>query len=158
MLFSIIEDNKGGEFFIKMSGTDFNKGKSSFMKPTYNIDSPNLPYQIKLDFWQTSFDLQQVDGLTPSAYMEELTEKQARRDYSYEPVYEEIIDYHKSTTARLRLIWFPCVLLSFFFEVVLASVRLSCGPFTVNCFKIFLIVPFSLVSFVKQIFLKKKTY
>ena len=47
--FGIIEDNKGGEFFIKMSGTDFYKGKSSSMKPTYNIDNPNLPYQIKLD-------------------------------------------------------------------------------------------------------------
>jgi len=27
---------------------------------------------------------QQVDGLTPSAYMEELAEKQAHGDYSYE--------------------------------------------------------------------------
>lgn len=67
------------------------------MQPTYNIDNPNLPYQTKLDLWQTGFGLQQVDGLTPSAYMEELAEKQARGDYSYEQVYEEIIDYHKST-------------------------------------------------------------
>ena len=29
--------------------------------------------------------------------MEELAEKQAHGDYSYEQVYEEIIDYHKST-------------------------------------------------------------
>ncbi len=67
-----------------MSGTDFNKGKSSSMKATYNIDNPNLPYQTNLELWQTSFGLQQVGGLTPSAYMEELAEKQAHGDYSYE--------------------------------------------------------------------------
>jgi len=57
LLFGIIKDNKGGEFFIKMSGTDFNKGKSSSMKATYNIDNPNLPYQTNLELWQTSFGL-----------------------------------------------------------------------------------------------------
>ncbi len=67
------------------------------MQPTYNIDNPNLPYQTKLDLWQTGFGLQQVDGLTPSAYMEELAEKQARGSYSYEQVYEEITAYHQST-------------------------------------------------------------
>lgn len=97
LLFGIIKDNKGGEFFIKISGTDFNKGKSSSMKATYNIDNPNLPYQIKHDLWQTAFGLQQVDGLKPSVYMEELAEKQARGDYSYEQVYEEITAYHQST-------------------------------------------------------------
>ncbi|BBC57212.1 Fic protein family [Streptococcus mutans LP13] len=54
------------------------------MKATYNIDNPNLPYQTNLELWQTSFGLQQVGGLTPSAYMEELAEKQAHGDYSYE--------------------------------------------------------------------------
>ena len=91
-----------------MSGTDFNKGKSSSMKATYNIDNPNLPYQTNLELWQTSFGLQQVGGLTPSAYMEELAEKQAHGDYSYEQVYEEIIDYHKSTddsTAEADLVF-----------------------------------------------------
>ena len=67
------------------------------MQPTYNIDNPNLPYQIKHDLWQTAFGLQQVDGLKPSVYMEELAEKQARGDYSYEQVYEEITAYHQST-------------------------------------------------------------
>lgn len=67
------------------------------MQPTYNIDNPNLPYQTKHALWQTAFGLQQVDGLKPSVYMEELAEKQAHGDYSYEQVYEEIIDYHKST-------------------------------------------------------------
>lgn len=27
------------------------------MQPTYNIDNPNLPYQIKHDLWQTAFGL-----------------------------------------------------------------------------------------------------
>ncbi|WP_024782137.1 Fic family protein [Streptococcus mutans] len=67
------------------------------MQPTYNIDNPNLPYQTKHALWQTAFGLQQVDGLKPSVYMEELAEKQARGSYSYEQVYEEITAYHQST-------------------------------------------------------------
>ncbi|MBM7642144.1 Fic family protein [Streptococcus loxodontisalivarius] len=66
------------------------------MQATYNIDNPELSYQIKLDLWETGFGLQKVDGLSPSAYMVELAEKQARGDYSYEQVYEEITDYHRT--------------------------------------------------------------
>ncbi|MFD0845175.1 Fic/DOC family protein [Streptococcus saliviloxodontae] len=77
------------------------------MQPTYHIDNPQLSYQTKLDLWQTGFGLQKVDGLTPSAYMVELAECQARGDYSYEQVYEEITTYHKmkdNSTAEADLV------------------------------------------------------
>lgn len=64
------------------------------MQPTYPIDNPNLPYQTKLDLWQTGFGLQKVDGLVPSAYMTELVEKQARSELTYTEVSEEISRYH----------------------------------------------------------------
>lgn len=69
------------------------------MTPTYNIDNPSYSYEIKRDLWQTGFGLQRVDGLTPSAYMVELADKQAHGDYSYEQVYEEITAYHATKSA-----------------------------------------------------------
>ena len=72
------------------------------MQPTYNIDNPNLSYEAKQELWETGFGLQKVDGLTPSVYMEELADKQARGEYTYEQVYEEITKYHQSTDASTQ--------------------------------------------------------
>ncbi len=72
------------------------------MQPTYNIDNPNLSYEAKQELWETGFGLQKVDGLTPSVYMEELAERQARGEYTYEQVYEEITKYHQSTDASTQ--------------------------------------------------------
>lgn len=72
------------------------------MQPTYNIDNPNLSYEAKQELWETGFGLQKVDGLTPSVYMEELADRQARGEYTYEQVYEEITKYHQSTDASTQ--------------------------------------------------------
>ncbi|WP_269082021.1 MULTISPECIES: hypothetical protein [unclassified Streptococcus] len=37
------------------------------MQSTYQIDTPNIPYQTKRDLWQTGFGLQNMDDITPSA-------------------------------------------------------------------------------------------
>ena len=69
------------------------------MKPTYNIDNPNLSYEAKRDLWQIGFGLQKVDNLVPSAYMESLAEKQARGELTYEQVYEDATAYHHTVDA-----------------------------------------------------------
>lgn len=72
------------------------------MQTTYNIDSPNLPYETKRDLWQTGFDLQKVDGLVPSFYVVALAEKQKCGDYSYMEVLEEITHYHETVGASTK--------------------------------------------------------
>lgn len=72
------------------------------MQPTYNIDNPNLSYEAKQELWETGFGLQKADGLTPSVYMEELADRQARGEYTYEQVYDEITKYHQSTDASTQ--------------------------------------------------------
>ena len=72
------------------------------MQSTYNIDNPSLSYEDKQELWETGFGLQKVDGLTPSVYMEELADRQARGEYTYEQVYEEIIKHHQSTEASTQ--------------------------------------------------------
>lgn len=67
------------------------------MKPTYEIDNPNLSYQTKLDLWQTGFGLQQVDGLEPSRYMVELAKEQIEGKIEYQQVYDQITKYHEET-------------------------------------------------------------
>ena len=72
------------------------------MQPTYNIDNPHLSYEDKQELWETGFGLQKVDGLAPSVYMEELADRQARGEYTYEQVYQEITKYHQSTDASTQ--------------------------------------------------------
>ena len=72
------------------------------MQPTYEIDKPILSYNQRKELWLLAFGLQKVDGLTPSVYMEELADKQARGEYTYEQVYEEITKYHQSTDASTQ--------------------------------------------------------
>lgn len=72
------------------------------MQTTYHIDNPNLPYETKRDLWQTGFGLQKVDGLVPSSYMVELAEKQARGEYSYLEVSNEITHYHETVDASTK--------------------------------------------------------
>ena len=72
------------------------------MQPNYNSDNPNLSFEAKQELWKTGFGLQKVDGLTPSVYMLELADKQARGEYTYEQVYEEITKYHQSTDASTQ--------------------------------------------------------
>ena len=72
------------------------------MTPTYEIDNPNLPYQTKLDLWETGFGLQKVDDLEPSAYMRELAQEQIEGKLTYEEVYEQITSYHKEVEADTR--------------------------------------------------------
>lgn len=62
----------------------------------------NLSNEAKQELWETSFGLQKVDGLTPSVYMEELADRQARGEYTYEQVYEEITKYHQTTDASTQ--------------------------------------------------------
>lgn len=68
------------------------------MTPTYNIDSQNLPYQTRLELWETGFGLQQIDGLEPSTYMRSLAKEQIEGRLSYQQVYEEISRYHRETS------------------------------------------------------------
>ncbi|WP_203269508.1 Fic family protein [Streptococcus uberis] len=72
------------------------------MQTTYHIDNPNLPYETKRDLWQTGFGLQKVDGLVPSSHMVELAEKQARGEYSYLEVSDEITHYHETVDASTK--------------------------------------------------------
>lgn len=67
------------------------------MEHTYEIDNPNLPYQTKLDLWQTGFGLQEVDGLKPSDYMVELATEHIEGKLNYQQVYDQITKYHVET-------------------------------------------------------------
>lgn len=67
------------------------------MQPTYEIDNPNLPYQTKLDLWQTGFGLQEIDGLKPSRYMVELATEHIEGKLDYQQVYDQISKYHTET-------------------------------------------------------------
>lgn len=72
------------------------------MQPTYQIDNPNLPYQTKLDLWQTGFGLQMVDGLVPSTYIEKLVENQARGEMTFADVSEEISHFHLTVSDETK--------------------------------------------------------
>ena len=72
------------------------------MAPTYEIDNPDLPYQTKLDLWETGFGLQQVDNLEPSAYMRDLAQEQSSGKLTYEQVYDQITTYHDQVDASTR--------------------------------------------------------
>ena len=137
-----------------MSGTDFNKGKSSSMKATYNIDNPNLPYQTNLELWQTSFGLSAGGWLNAiSLYGRIGWEAGAWRLFLWIGLWG---NHWLSQINGWQHGWGWFGFLAYCIASGLALVQLSCWQFGVNCFRIFLVVPFSLVSFVKQIFLKKR--
>lgn len=72
------------------------------MQPTYEIDNPDIPYQTKLDLWQTGFGLQQVDGLVPSAYMVNLATEHIEGRLDYQQIYDQITTYHLETEDRTK--------------------------------------------------------
>lgn len=61
----------------------------------YEEDNKELPYQTKLDLWETSFGLQAVDGLVPSKYMLELAEKNLSGKKSYEEIANDLNKYYE---------------------------------------------------------------
>lgn len=67
------------------------------MDSTYDIENPNLPYQTKLELWETGFGLQEIDGLRPSRYMVELAYKNIDGKLDYQQVYDQITKYHTET-------------------------------------------------------------
>lgn len=58
-----------------------------------------LPIKKNVTYGRLVLVCSKFDGLKPSSYMEELTEKQFRGDYSYEKVYQEISAYHATQDA-----------------------------------------------------------
>ncbi|WP_071130534.1 Fic family protein [Enterococcus timonensis] len=65
-----------------------------FDERPYEIDETELPYQTKLDLWQTAFGLQAVDGLKPSKYMVGLAKEQAQGKKTYQEVETAIKKYY----------------------------------------------------------------
>jgi fido (protein-threonine AMPylation protein) len=67
-----------------------------FDEKPYDEEVLDLPYQTRLELWNTSFGLQQTDGLIPSDYMIELAQKNIEGVLSYQEIKENISEYYKS--------------------------------------------------------------
>jgi fido (protein-threonine AMPylation protein) len=66
----------------------------------YTEDKNKLPYQTKLDLWETGFGLQAIDGLRPSKYMVELAQENIEGKKSYTEVYHDIKKYYDEETTE----------------------------------------------------------
>lgn len=57
----------------------------------------DLPYQTKLDLWNTAFGLQDVDGLRPSKYLRDLAEANTQGKIGYQEIQTSLSRYYSDT-------------------------------------------------------------
>lgn len=72
------------------------------MEGEYTIDDHDIPYQKKIDLWETGFGLQAVDGLEPSDYMVSLAKENIAGKLTYEQVDTAIKHYHEHEDATTK--------------------------------------------------------
>lgn len=72
------------------------------MEGEYTIDDQDIPYQKKIDLWETGFGLQAVDGLKPSDYMVSLAKENIAGKLTYEQVDTAIKHYHEHEDATTK--------------------------------------------------------
>lgn len=62
---------------------------------TYDKVEDEKKAEVKQLYWNIAFGLQEVDGLKPSKYMVELSQKHIRGEKTYQQVQDEITSYYK---------------------------------------------------------------
>ncbi|MDO4611573.1 MAG: Fic family protein [Candidatus Saccharibacteria bacterium] len=64
---------------------------------TYEEILPENNPNLKREYWDVAFGLQEVDGLKPSKYLRELSEEHIRGEKTYEEIKEKLANYYETT-------------------------------------------------------------